>query len=97
MQSSHALRSIVTDDGYRLTLYREDLPGELFDLKNDPLEQHNLYDDPAYAELKVRLMERYIKAFYDQMILWARLTAIRSFSRAGDPNSFSRCGFVGDA
>ena len=63
VQSDRALRSIITADGYRLTVYDRDLPGELFDLKNDPKEQNNLYDHPDYSELKLRLLERHIKAF----------------------------------
>ena len=30
--------------------------GELFDLKNDPWEHENLWDEPAHAELKNQLL-----------------------------------------
>ena len=32
--------------------------GELFDLETDPEEHHNLWDDPEFAELRFRLMQR---------------------------------------
>ena len=69
MQSSLALRSIITDDGYRLSVYADGQIGELFDLKNDPTEQKNLYNDTKYTELKVSLLERHIKAFYRHIFL----------------------------
>ncbi|MEM6366596.1 MAG: sulfatase [Planctomycetota bacterium] len=34
---------------------------ELYDLKNDPLEQHNLANDPEHAELLARLQTRFSK------------------------------------
>lgn len=69
IQSARALRSIITEEGYRLTLYLDEYPGELFDLKKDPKEQVNLYDNPVYAHLKMQLMERHIKAFAKRVTL----------------------------
>jgi arylsulfatase A-like enzyme len=43
---------------YRLTLYSCTEWGELYDLKNDPLEFENLWDDPARAGLRAELMEQ---------------------------------------
>jgi len=57
------------DDGYRLTLYSRNLPGELFDLNNDPAEQRNLYNDPACTALKIRLLEQHIEAFHRHIFL----------------------------
>lgn len=34
---------------------------ELYDLKKDPLEQHNLYNDPKYAKLKQQLVTEFKK------------------------------------
>ncbi len=34
------------------------LPGQLFDLEQDPLEQEDLWDDPRYAALRATLLER---------------------------------------
>lgn len=57
------LRTLITGD-YRLTIYPGQEYGELFDLKNDPKEKRNLWDNKEYAqlkyELKSRLLERYI-------------------------------------
>ena len=44
------------DDRYKLTVYYGRDYGELFDLKQDPGEIHNLWDDPAHAGLKARLV-----------------------------------------
>lgn len=41
---------------HKITLYREGDYGELFDLVNDPGEIRNLWDDPAAAELKSRML-----------------------------------------
>ena len=55
------LRTYVTDR-YKLTVYRGRDYGELFDLREDPGELHNLWADDAYAEVKARLFERAVQA-----------------------------------
>lgn len=45
----------VTPD-WKLAVYPGEAFGELYDLKNDPDEMKNLYDDPAKQEIKVKLM-----------------------------------------
>jgi len=45
------LRTYITNR-YKLTVYRDRDWGELFDLKDDPQERHNRFDDPDYAEIK---------------------------------------------
>lgn len=58
------MRTLVTKQ-YRLTIYGGEEYGELFDLKNDPDELINLWNNPEYKELikelKLRLMEKIIK------------------------------------
>jgi arylsulfatase A-like enzyme len=54
--------SVVTDDGWRLTRYLGDDLGQMFNLAQDPDEQHNLYDDPAYANKRQELLERLVRA-----------------------------------
>ncbi|HRL20900.1 MAG TPA: sulfatase-like hydrolase/transferase [Alcaligenes sp.] len=49
------LRSLLTES-HRLSVYQGTNWGELYDLQADPLEQHNLWDDPASSELKTRLL-----------------------------------------
>ncbi|MFV0244838.1 MAG: sulfatase [Qingshengfaniella sp.] len=57
---SDARTAIVTlvDDGWRLSLH-EAVPdwGELYDLRADPGETRNLWDDPAAAADKLRMIE----------------------------------------
>jgi len=42
----------VVDDRYKVTTYKGRAYGELFDLKNDPGEFNNLWDDPDYQAIK---------------------------------------------
>jgi arylsulfatase A-like enzyme len=52
------MRSVITPDA-RLTVHRGDhLVGELFDLRNDPDETHNIWDDPGAGSLRADMMER---------------------------------------
>ena len=47
--------TLLTDD-WRLTLYpRRPDWGELFDRRRDRDEHHNLFHDPAHAEVRARL------------------------------------------
>ena len=50
------LRTWITER-YKLTLYRDRDWGELFDFQEDPGEVNNVFDDPAYAEVKSRMMD----------------------------------------
>ena len=50
------LRSLVTNR-YRLTIYHGNDWGELYDLKSDPSEINNLWDDPQYTLTKLELLE----------------------------------------
>lgn len=54
------LKSIYHHDGWLLTCYEpshlyDGSEGELYDMNNDPLQRHNLWDDPAAAQKKVEL------------------------------------------
>ena len=53
-------RSLLTDD-YRFTLYKDMSFGELYNLKTDPDEKHNLFDDPDYKMIKSDLMARLVQ------------------------------------
>lgn len=50
---------------FKLVHYPQQEYGELYDIQEDPLEMHNLYDDPAYAhiraELQIALLDRLIE------------------------------------
>jgi arylsulfatase A-like enzyme len=55
-------RTVITER-YHLTTYIGETYGELFDLKNDPEQLYNQWDNPAYREtkrdLQILLMERF--------------------------------------
>lgn len=55
------LRTYVNEQ-YKLTVYREESYGELFDLAKDPNELNNLWDDPDHATLKLELMHKFLQA-----------------------------------
>jgi arylsulfatase A-like enzyme len=55
------LRTYI-EDRYKVTIYRGRAQGDLFDLAEDPEEHHNLFDDPAHAELKTALLQRFLDA-----------------------------------
>ncbi len=60
--SHGGVQTVISDDGWRLTRFPEDDRGQLFNLTEDPGEQHDLYDDPAYAEVRGRLLEQLVRA-----------------------------------
>ncbi len=49
-------RTALTDK-WRLTIYHGEDYSELFDLKNDPDEMNNVFDDPDYKDAKLEMME----------------------------------------
>ena len=51
-----ARQRMVRDHDYQLT-FNESERGELYDLKKDPYQLHNVCYDPAYAEIKKKYME----------------------------------------
>ena len=55
------LRTLVTER-WKLTLYRGRPWGELFDLREDPGELHNRFDDADYADVKARVMAKFMQA-----------------------------------
>ena len=51
------MRTLVTDAA-RISLYRGDDQGELFDLENDPAELHNLWNQKSARALRAEMSER---------------------------------------
>ncbi len=47
----------VRSDGWKLVHFKGSSDGQLFDLKNDPGEVRNLWNDPAYEERKRELLD----------------------------------------
>lgn len=58
--SIDSVDSVITADGWRLTRFLDDKKGQMFSLCEDPEEQQNLYDNPAYEKKRVELFERLI-------------------------------------
>jgi arylsulfatase A-like enzyme len=53
------LRTLVTER-YKLTVYRDQNYGELFDLQEDPEERRNRWDDPEYSDVKCSLFRQFV-------------------------------------
>jgi len=62
------LRTYV-DDRYKLTIYRSFDCGELFDLKEDPGEFNNLWNQPDATALREKVMLRFLQAEMKKDIL----------------------------
>ena len=63
---------MVRDHDYQLT-FNESERGELYDLKKDPYQLHNVCYDPAYADVKKKyldIMSRYMKELKDPAGTW---------------------------
>lgn len=54
------LQSVVTDDTCRLTRWLDHDAGQMFNLRQDPLEQNNLSNHPEYQFTRIWLLERLI-------------------------------------
>lgn len=54
------VHSLVSGE-WRLSVFHDVRWGELYDLKNDPGEFHNVWGDPAYATIQSELMERLVR------------------------------------
>ncbi len=50
--------TMLRDQRYKLVVYHDYEPGELFDLDKDPGEFDNLWDDPDYSNVRHTLMKR---------------------------------------
>jgi len=55
--------TMFRDQRYKLNLYHgmgvdEDTQGELYDMVSDPQETRNLWNDPQYTDVKLKLMDR---------------------------------------
>jgi hypothetical protein len=55
------VRSLITDT-HRITLYKGETWGELYDLVKDPDETFNLWDEPSQAATRADLTERLVQA-----------------------------------
>ncbi len=60
-QPTEEFTTLVTDR-HKFSVYSNGVEGELYDLRDDPLEQRNLFNDPAAAALQNELMHRFAAA-----------------------------------
>jgi len=58
---TYNIRSLV-NQRYKLTVYKDHDFGELFDLREDPGELFNRWDDPDYQSIKMQLMHEMLDA-----------------------------------
>ena len=58
------MRTLV-DERWRISVYRNVPWGELYDLKADPHELHNLWDEPGSAAIRYELTERLVQKMMD--------------------------------
>jgi arylsulfatase A-like enzyme len=65
-ERSARVRTIVTDQ-WQLSVYRDQDWGELYDLKQDPLQTRNLWDDPDHVSVKAALFESLTQLLIAQM------------------------------
>ena len=52
-------------DHWRLTIYKGESWGELYDRRGDPDESNNLWDDPAHAKIRAALTEQLVHEMMD--------------------------------
>lgn len=58
---------------YKLVVYHNIAWGQLYDMENDPREEHNLWGDPAYADLRFQL----VKEAFDAAAVLSRPGQVR--------------------
>jgi len=63
-------RSIITQEGWRLSIFGGEDRAQMFDLRNDPDEQHDLYDDPTFVVQQRSLHERLTRAYMRSLDVW---------------------------
>jgi arylsulfatase A-like enzyme len=59
--SFDAMQSVFSDEGWRLTLYDGEKGGQLVNLREDPDEQQNRYEDPACAAKREHLLRELVR------------------------------------
>ena len=68
-QPTKVHQKTYVNDRYKLTVYYNEVHGELFDLQEDPQEVRNLWDDASYQDLKKELLLQYIWAELGKEVL----------------------------
>jgi len=60
--------TMVRDEKFKLSFYHHSkgIPGELYNMENDPGEENNLWNDSKYCNIKVDLMQKLLNWFNNQ-------------------------------
>ncbi len=58
LQGPESYATMLRNKRYKIVNYHGHALGELFDLKKDPYEFNNLWEDPAYADVRFELMKK---------------------------------------
>lgn len=66
------VRTLLTDDGWRLTVFPGQRYGELFDLRSDPDEQLNRWRDPDCLQRRLSMTEQLVAAMAEPAVLGRR-------------------------
>jgi uncharacterized sulfatase len=56
------MQKTYIEDTYKLVVYHDRNYGELYDIKKDYDQMHNLWDEPEYAQIKCDMIMRFISA-----------------------------------
>ena len=59
--TTHFHMHTYVNQRFKITVYRDGEDGELFDLRTDPGETHNLWHDPSAADLKCRMLHEFMQ------------------------------------
>ncbi|MBB3661060.1 arylsulfatase A-like enzyme [Rhizobium sp. BK650] len=76
LRSNELNLAVIRDEQFKYVHFTA-LPALLFDLVNDPMELHNLADDPAYASVRLSYAERLLSLrarHLDQTLAYTELT-----------------------
>jgi len=65
-EQSARVRSLITND-WQLSVYKDQDWGELYDLKNDELQTHNLWNSAEHAAKRAELFELLTEQLISQM------------------------------
>lgn len=50
--------TMVRDERYKIIVFHSEDIGELYDLEKDPNEHYNLWEDPEYLDIKMRMLKK---------------------------------------
>jgi arylsulfatase A-like enzyme len=60
------MQKVFIEDRYKLCIYTRPNWGELYDLRSDPDQMHNLWNEPSYHDIRFGLLQRFIAAEMDK-------------------------------